>query len=286
MRGLKTDVIAYNFHYEESGKRMFAPTSICKRDGVTMAFVGVADPTTTKRQPPAQVKGLDSTRMQGLREYVQELRRRERPDLVVAVTHTGLTLSRQLAREIPELDVILSGHTHERTWHAIREGNVLVVEAGSNGSFLGRLDVTLKPDGGIQEYGFRLIPVLANDYAEDAQMRDTVQRVLAPHRARVNHVPCESRVPVLRYDVFETNVDNLICDGVRQIAGADIGFSNGFRFAPPIGAGPFTRGDLWDLLPLDARIKKGTVTDKQLKAYLLTPARRMARFAHNFSFAA
>ena len=83
-----------------------------------------------------------------------------RPDLVVAVTHTGLTLSRQLAREIPELDVILSGHTHERTERVIQEGKVLVVEAGSNGSFLGRLDLTLAPDGGIAAHDFRLIPIL------------------------------------------------------------------------------------------------------------------------------
>lgn len=268
MGALKTKVIAYNFHYKETGKRMFEPVAICRRDGVKVAFIGLADPTTTVRQPPRQVEGLDSTRMEGLRETIQDLRRREQPDLVVAVTHTGLSLSRQLAREIPELDVVLSGHTHERTEKPIREGNVLVVEAGSNGSFLGRLDLTLKATGGIEQVNFELIPIHASQLAEDPAVAKLVERVLQPHRQRMDEVLCESRSNILRYDVFETNADNLISDAIRQTAGVDIGFTNGFRFAPPIVAGPFTQGDLWNLLPLDARMKKGWITGKELRSYL------------------
>jgi 2',3'-cyclic-nucleotide 2'-phosphodiesterase (5'-nucleotidase family) len=119
MAKLKAPVIAYNFHDVVTGKRLFAPAVTVERGGVRVMFVGLADPTTTVRQPPVQVKGLDSTRLEGLREFVQESRRREKPDLVVAVTHTGLTVSRQIAREIPEFDVILSGHTHERTSDSI-----------------------------------------------------------------------------------------------------------------------------------------------------------------------
>lgn len=268
MGRLKTQVIAYNFHNKSTGKRMFEPAALCKRDGVKVAFIGLADPTTTIRQPPTQVEGLDSAKIQGLKEYVQKLRRTERPDLVVAVTHTGLTLSRQLAREIPELDVVLSGHTHERTETAICEGKVLVVEAGSNGSFLGRLDLTLKPDGGIAEHAFQLIPIHANDYAEDAGVARIVNRVLEPHRARMDEVLCENKSLILRYDVFETNADNLISDAIRHTANVDIGFTNGFRFAPPIVAGRFTQADLWNLLPLDTRMKKGWVTGKELRGYL------------------
>ena len=72
----------------------------------------------------------------------------------------------------------------------------------------------------------------------------------------------------MRYDVLETNADNLISDVVRESTGADIGFTNGFRFAPPIDAGPLTVGDLWRLLPLDSRIKVGWITGKQLRAYM------------------
>jgi 2',3'-cyclic-nucleotide 2'-phosphodiesterase (5'-nucleotidase family) len=268
MGALKTRIIAYNFHRKANNERLFDPAVIILRDGVRIAFVGVADPTTTMRQPPIQVEGLDSTRMEGFRDYLQDLRRQERPDLLVAVTHTGLTVSRQLAVENPELDVILSGHTHERTFRAISQGNCLIVEAGSHGSFLGCLDLVLKKGGGIESHSFRLVPVLDSDFKEDAGVKDIVDGELRPHRERMNRVLCRTEVPILRYDVLETNADNLITDAVREATGADIGFSNGFRFAPPIAAGALTENDLWNLLPIDARIKKGWITGAQLKTYL------------------
>lgn len=268
MGRLKADVLAYNFHDKSTDQRLFDPAAILVKENVKVAIVGLADPTTTVRQPPVQVEGLDSTRMEDLREFVQSLRRDARPDLVVAVTHTGLTVSRQIAREIPELDVVLSGHTHERTDRIIREGDVLVVEAGSNGSFLGRLDLVLKPDGGVAAAEWKLIPVLSEDFAENAETAALVQASLAPYRERMNRVLGRTDERVMRYDVFETSADDWISDVVRRATGADVGFTNGFRFSPPIVAGDFTEGDLWNLLPLDSRIKIGWVTGEQLRSYL------------------
>ncbi len=268
MGSVTCKVTTYNFHDAKTGERLFAPEITLERDGVRVAFVGITDPTTTQRQPPETVVGLDSTRMTGLREFVRDVRGRERADLVVAVTHTGITVSRQIAREIPEFDVILSGHTHERTEKAILEGKVIVVEPGSMGSFLGRLDVTLGDKGGVADFDFKLLPIRAADYSEDPGVKSLVDASLAPYRARANEVVGETKTPLLRYDVLETSADNFITDAVREIAGTNVGMSNGFRFAPPIPAGPLTEGDLWLLLPLDARMKKGWATGKELKAYL------------------
>lgn len=265
---LACKVVTYNLHYTKTGERLFAPSVILERGGVKVAFVGITDPTTTKRQPPDQVRGLDSTRMEGLRDYVKRLRSEQHPDLVVVVDHTGLTVSRQLAREIPELDVILSGHTHERTWHSITEGKVIVVEPGSMGSFLGRLDVTLDDAGHVSGHTFKLIPVRASSYPEDPAVKALVDRNLAPYRARSQKVVGRTQTPVLRYDVLETNADNLIADAVKEGTHAELATTNGFRFTPPILAGELTEGDMWSLLPLDAHVKMGWVTGRELRAYL------------------
>src|SRR5690348_4734978 len=107
-------VVCYNFHEKATGNRLFDGATILERNGVRVAFVGVTDPTTSIRQAPAEVAGLDTTRMEGLREFVQGLKRKEKPDLTVLVDHTGLAPSVQIAHNIPEFDVVLSGHTHER----------------------------------------------------------------------------------------------------------------------------------------------------------------------------
>lgn len=88
---------------------------------------------------------MDTARIEGLRDFVKELHAREEPDLVVAITHAGLSIARQIAREMPEFDVILSGHTHERTARPILEGKVIIVEPGCFGSFLGRLNLSSNP---------------------------------------------------------------------------------------------------------------------------------------------
>ncbi len=176
MGRLRTRVTAYNFHHKAGGEQIFEPAVTVVRDGVKVAFVGVADPTTTVRQSPNQVVGLDSTRMAGFREFLQDLRRRERPDLLVAVTHTGLTVSRQLARENPELDVVLSGHTHERTWKPIREGRTLIVEAGATAhSSVGSISRS-GPTAASPRHEFRLIPVAASTFGEDPATRALVDR--------------------------------------------------------------------------------------------------------------
>jgi 2',3'-cyclic-nucleotide 2'-phosphodiesterase (5'-nucleotidase family) len=186
---------------------------------------------------------------------------------VVAITHTGLSIARQMAREIPEFDVILSGHTHERTAREIMEGNVIVIEPGCFGSFLGRLDLVLK-SGSVVRHEFRLIPILAGRYDEDPHMKALVDESLAPHRARMAEVAGVTETLLMRYDVLETTADDLITDAVREVSGADIGFSNGFRFGLPIPPAVVTEADLWNLLPFDAPLKAGWVTGDELKAYL------------------
>jgi sulfur-oxidizing protein SoxB len=267
MARLSCPVICYNLHDEASGERVFKPSLALERHGVKVAFVGITDIGASRRQPPTHFRGMDTARIQGLRDFVKELRARERPDLVVAVSHTGLTIARQTAREIPEFDVILSAHTHERTTREIMEGNVIVVEPGCFGSFLGRIDLVLEP-GGVAGHAFRLIPVLASRYDEDPKMKALVDKSLAPHRSRMSEPAGTTETLLMRYDVLETTADAFITDAVREIAGADIGFSNGFRFGVPIPPALITDADLWNLLPMDARMKIGWITGRELRAYL------------------
>jgi 2',3'-cyclic-nucleotide 2'-phosphodiesterase (5'-nucleotidase family) len=268
MHRVNCKVTTYNFHDTKTNERLFAPEVTLERGGVRVAFVGITDPTTTLRQPPDEVAGLDSTRMAGLHDFIKSLRTSERADLVVAVTHAGLSVSRQIAREMPEFDVVLSGHTHERTDRAIMEGKVIVVEPGSMGSFLGRLDITVGEKGGVADFKFKLIPIRASEFPEDPAVKKMVDDNLAPYRARANEVVGKTETTLMRYDVLESSADDFVTDAVREAAGTNMGYSNGFRFSPPIPAGPITEGDLWKILPLDARMKKGWVTGKELHAYL------------------
>jgi S-sulfosulfanyl-L-cysteine sulfohydrolase len=268
MAQLACPVVCYNFHDKASGQHLFPASVTLAREGVKVAVVGVTDIGASERQPPAEFYGMDTSRVEGLREFVRELRGRERPDVVVALTHTGLSIARELARLTPEFDVVLSGHTHERTAWPILEGNVIVTEPGCFGSFLGRLDLILKPDSGVAAHSFRLIPILASHYDEDASVKALVDLSLQPHRQRMAQQAGKTETVLMRYDLLETTADDFIADAVRETAKADIGFTNGFRFGVPIQPNIITEADLWNLLPMDARMKRGWVTGRELREYL------------------
>jgi sulfur-oxidizing protein SoxB len=270
MAQLGCPVVCYNLHDIASSQRLFPASVTIVRQDVKTVVLGVTDIGASKRQSPSEFRGMDTTRMEGLREYIKEIRARENPDLVVALTHTGLTIARQLAREAPEIDVVLSGHTHERTSAPILEGDVIVVESGCFGSFLGRLDLVLKPSGGVGHHEFRLIPILKDRYAEDTQMKALVDSSLAPYRQRMARQIGRSETVLMRYDLLETTADDFIADAVREAAKTDIGFTNGFRFGSPVLPGLLTDADLWNLLPMDLRMKRGWVNGEELRAYFET----------------
>jgi S-sulfosulfanyl-L-cysteine sulfohydrolase len=266
MAKLGCPVVCYNLTDSATGQRLYPASIILQRGDVRIAVVGITDIGASKRQPPDEWRGMDTTKMAGLREYVQDLRKLEKPDLVVALTHTGLTIARSIAREMPEFDVVLSGHTHERTAWPIIEGNVLVVEPGAFGSWLGRLDLILRPGGGIAAHEFQLIPILENKYNEDPTIKKLVDVSLEPHRDHMAREVGKTDTVLMRYDVLETSADNFVSNAVKAVTGADIGFTNGFRFGVPV-ASSITEGALWNILPMDARLKKGWVTGKELRNY-------------------
>jgi 2',3'-cyclic-nucleotide 2'-phosphodiesterase (5'-nucleotidase family) len=185
MARLDCPVVCYNFHDIATGNRLFSASVTLERQGVKIAVVGVTDIGASRRQPPVEFRGMDTSRVEGLRDFVKDLRGRERPDLVVALTHAGLSIAREIAHQTPEFDVVLSGHTHERTAWPILEGDVIVIEPGCFGSFLGRLDIAVKPSGGVATHEFRLIPILASRYDQDAEVKALVDKSLAPYRARM-----------------------------------------------------------------------------------------------------
>lgn len=269
MERVNYKVIAYNFHDKKSGKNLFPPSVILNQNGTKVAFVGQTDITTTVRQPPAQVQGLDSTKSQGLREYIQNLRKMEKPDLVVLVDHNGLTPMVQVAKEIPEINVILSNHTHERVYQPLWVGNTLIVEPGSLGSFIGVVDLKVK-DGKVLSAEYDFVSIFADKFKEDEKVKSIIEKEKRPFANRLNEVIGYTKTSLLRYDVLESNMDNMVADAAREMTKADMAFTNGFRFSPPIAPGPITEAELWNVLPLDAKMKVGTITGKQLWDYLET----------------
>ena len=69
-------------------------------------------------------------------------------DLIIVVAHLPVAEAVQLATEVPEIDVFVTGHSHEETSDPVRVGETLIVQSGAFGESLGRLVVDVDPDTG------------------------------------------------------------------------------------------------------------------------------------------
>jgi 2',3'-cyclic-nucleotide 2'-phosphodiesterase (5'-nucleotidase family) len=63
-------------------------------------------------------------------------------------------------------------------------------------------------------------------------------------------------------------MDNLLLQAISDLTGADMAFSNGFRYGAPVAPGPVTRNDLWNMIPENPDISTVEVTGRELRAMM------------------
>ncbi|MBU5584239.1 bifunctional metallophosphatase/5'-nucleotidase, partial [Enterococcus sp. S181_ASV_20] len=74
-----------------------------------------------------------------LPDLVSELR--PKVDVLVLMSHLGISVDRQIARELPAIDVILGSHTHHLFETGEKIGDVQLVAAGKYGYYVGEVHV-------------------------------------------------------------------------------------------------------------------------------------------------
>lgn len=171
------------YNYDEAariqGPRVHDPYIIRNVGGVGVAILGITS-DSVPRQAQAFNIGLRFT--MGFNELPRDIAdaRADGAELIVVLSELGLPKSVQLAREFPEIDVMFSAHSHERTHEAIvidhgRDDISIVTEAGED-DFLGRLDVTVaQGSGNIVDWNWDLIEV-NSAVEEDPDIKALVDR--------------------------------------------------------------------------------------------------------------
>ena len=81
------------------------------------------------------------------RQAVDELKE-QGADVIVAISHSGVDEDRELAQEVPGIDVIVGGHCHTALHKPVLQGTTIIVQAGSLGMYLGQLELAYNPDTG------------------------------------------------------------------------------------------------------------------------------------------
>ena len=229
----RIDFVAQNVQTADFGDQVFPAYVIREINGIKVAIIGQAFPYTPIANPRHLVAewnfGIKDDLMQ---KHVDEARGKG-AQVVVVLSHNGMDVDLKMASRVRGIDAILGGHTHDGVPQPsiVRNagGQTLVTNAGSNGKFLATLDFDVK-GGKVTDFRYKLLPVFSNLLPADAEMDAFINRVRQPYEARLNEKLAVTEGLLYRRGNFNGSFDQLICDALMAVRGADIAFSPGFRW--------------------------------------------------------
>jgi S-sulfosulfanyl-L-cysteine sulfohydrolase len=281
------------------GDLIFPPYFVKHIAGIKIGFIGYNDPLTPKRQSPAYCDGIKFTPPENnVAKYIKILKEYEKCELVFLLTHMGLAQQFGLSNmeQIKGADYILGADTHERLRQPIEGKYAKVTEPGAFGSFIAKLDIVIEK-GIVKDHTYQLLDVDPGKYKEDEEMKHLISKAKEPYKKELSRVVGKTKVPLVRYYVIESPMDNFITDAIMWKFKPDIALSNGFRFCPPLipdpatGMADITVDYLWSMLPVDSEAKKGSISGKQLwqwmeteleNAFAKDPAKRLGGWVVRF----
>ncbi|SFN36244.1 5'-nucleotidase / UDP-sugar diphosphatase [Izhakiella capsodis] len=184
----KFPLLSANIYQKSTGNRLFQPWALFNRSGLKIAVIGLTTDDTAKIGNPAYFTDMEFRKPSTeAKAVVEELRAREKPDVIIAVTHMGhydngnhgsnAPGDVEMARELPAgyLDMIVGGHSQNPVCMAKenekqkdylpgspctpdRQNGTWIVQAHEWGKYIGRADFTFR-NGLLTLVHYELVPV-------------------------------------------------------------------------------------------------------------------------------
>jgi 5'-nucleotidase/UDP-sugar diphosphatase len=249
--------------------------------GVKIGIIGVVTRDTLAGHPGKLGNLKFTTPESAIRKYLPELKRRA--DIIVVLSHCGYPADREMAAQIPGLDVIVGGHTHTKLLHPEVVGRTIIVQAWEHAKALGVLDLRVR-DGKIVKLHGTLQEISPATGAPDRQVQKIVARYARQAGPIMHQVIGETRVALDAQKVRteESNLGNFIADVMRQTSGADVAIINGGAIKASIAPGKIEAQDVYNALPYDNYLLAFRLTGAQLKRALEHGVSHQGKRSHRF----
>jgi 5'-nucleotidase/UDP-sugar diphosphatase len=213
-------------------------TKLVKTVGsIKVGFFGLLGANAVQVTPQARPLTFEAIDVAAAR-MVTELREVDHVDLVIALSHSGIDAQGQgedadLAAAVPGIDIIISGHTHEKLAQPFQVGETSIVTAGSYTSNLGQLAVTVTPPATAGERAsiavdaYTLLDIddaVPGDAATQAAVEQYIAGLdtaaLMPRGLAYRQVVARTASDLLLSASAEAPIGNLVSDAYRSVVSA------------------------------------------------------------------
>jgi len=160
--------------FEEYGLKDYI---MVKKGDVNIAITGAFGVDALSCAPTCALKFKDS--IAAMKETVAKIKKNEKADMIVCLSHSGTWPDEEksedelLAKAVPELDLIISGHTHSRMIKPIYHGNTAIVSCGEYGETLGSMTAKQTKAGRWKISNFQCVPV-TESIQPDAKVQERI----------------------------------------------------------------------------------------------------------------
>jgi 5'-nucleotidase len=289
-RGSRVPYVCANVIDRRTGKLLLPAYAVVVLGGIPVGVIGAVlrdTPSIVPAWAVADLEFLDEA--QSINRAAAELERHGIHTLIVLI-HQGLTpvssaggydwqgpLRDIVARLDPDIDVVVSGHTHNYTNALLpaRGGApVLVTQAYAYGVAMAQIDLRIDPvTRDVVAKSARIVPVWADappgrpGDPGAQRLTDAAQRLVA---ASVERVVATLQRPLTRAVTAagESALGDLVADAQRAATHADMALMNPGGLRSDLRAGPVTWGDVLTLHPFANHLVTLDMTGAQLLAVL------------------
>ncbi|MBS3816188.1 MAG: 5'-nucleotidase C-terminal domain-containing protein [Candidatus Thermoplasmatota archaeon] len=260
---LEYPLLAINCYHEENEELVFDPYRVVNKNGIKVGVIGIANTIVDETMPDHFSEGVYLTLGdEELPGYVQELKEEKNVDLIVVLAHLGYPQEVKLAKEVEGIDVLISGHTHNRLYEPVKVNDTLMIQSGCHGSFIGRLDLKVENES-VKAYDHELVKI-DGSMKPDEEVQRLVDKATEPHREMLNQVVGETKIGLARDRAMETTMDNLLLKALIEASGAEMAFSNGWRYGSPVPPGEISMEDLWNIIPTNPPVSICKIRGQEL----------------------
>jgi 5'-nucleotidase len=290
--GAAMEYVSSNVVWRVNDTPIAAPYTIRDAGGVGIAFIGATTIETPSIQKPANIEDIVfKDEAESINRYIPEIQEKGVHAIIVLLheggsqdaydgpTREGGNVTGRITGIVagldPDVDLVLSAHTHEFTNACLENAggrSVLVTQAYSYGKAFADIELVIDPaTGDVTHRTAEIVPAYANRLSgTDPGAAALIERARDAVRPLTERVVTSASASITGQatGAGESPLGNLVADGQRAAMQADVAFITTGSLRADILQGNVTWGDLYAVQPFASTVLSMTLTGEQIRDVL------------------